>query len=336
MDWRESLVAWYHRSARDLPWRATRDPWAVLVSETMLQQTRVETVLPRYPAFLTRFPTAASLASAREEDVLALWAGLGYYRRARNLRAAAAVIAQAGSPTDVAGWEELPGVGAYTARAIAAIALRERVLAVDGNVDRVVSRLLFLDDVSAATRRRRIEAAVEPPDDPGAFQQALFDLGATVCLPRAPRCGECPVSQACAARASGREREVPPRAARKAVPLVHVAAALDATPRGLRLVRHSGEFLSGLWGLPHAEGGSARAARRKLAASFEIAQKATRTYRHAFSMKTWEVAVYAARRPSRGRRFASEALPPMPTAWTKALAAPKARAPSSQPRRRSP
>lgn len=301
----------------------------------MLQQTRVETVLPRYPAFVARFPTAASLASAREEDVLALWAGLGYYRRARNLRAAAAVIAQAGSPTDVAGWEALPGVGAYTARAVAAIALGGRVLAVDGNVDRVLSRLFALADASAAVRRRRIEAAVEPPDDPGAFQQALFDLGATVCLPRAPRCGECPVSGACAARASGREREIPPRAVRKAVPVVHVAAALDSTPRGVRLVRHSGAFLSGLWGLPHAEGESARAAREKLASSVEIAERATWTYRHAFSMKTWEVAVYAARRPSRGRRFASEALPPMPTAWTKALA-PKGRAPSSRPRRRSP
>jgi len=202
---RRRLLAWYDRHRRDLPWRRTGDPYAVWVSEVMLQQTTVAAAAPRYERFLARFPTPASLAAAGEEEVLAEWAGLGYYGRARRLRQAAREIAAGGGamPRTVDGLRALPGVGAYTAAAVASIAFGVRCAAVDANAERVIGRLL---GVSAAEGARRIAEAADalvPPGRPGDFNQALMDLGTAVCLPRAPLCQCCPLREGCRARREG-------------------------------------------------------------------------------------------------------------------------------------
>ena len=188
------LGRWYDESARDLPWRRTRDPYAIWVSEVMLQQTRVETVVPYYERFVARWPDVSSLAQADVEEVLAMWSGLGYYRRARVMHRAAREVTErfgAEFPRDLDGLRALPGVGAYTAAAVASIAAGVRAPLVDGNVARVLSRLVGIDDdPKTAAGRARTWAEAErlvPADRPGRFNQALMELGATVCLPREPR-----------------------------------------------------------------------------------------------------------------------------------------------------
>ncbi len=180
-----TLLDWYRTHGRDLPWRRTRDPYAILVSEVMLQQTQVDRVVPRYLEWLERWPTPAALAAAPRAEVIAAWKGLGYNRRAVNLHEAARRIAADGFPEDAAGWRSLPGVGPYTADAICALALDEDVIPVDVNVRRVLERAL-----GAAT--------LTPPTGTGHdLTQALFDLGATICLARIPRCGDCPLADGC-------------------------------------------------------------------------------------------------------------------------------------------
>jgi A/G-specific adenine glycosylase len=203
---RSGLLVWYAQNRRDLPWRSSRDPYAIWVSEIMLQQTRVAVVMERYRVFLARFPTLVSLALAREEEVLALWSGLGYYRRARMLHKAARFLAdhhQGNLPATAEALRALPGVGAYTAAAIASIAYGERVAVVDGNVERVLCRLQGWEAGArkgSADLKRKIDglaAQLVDPARPGDFNQAIMELGATVCLPRNPRCPECPVAQEC-------------------------------------------------------------------------------------------------------------------------------------------
>jgi A/G-specific adenine glycosylase len=214
---RRQLLDWYARSQRDLPWRRSRDPYAIWVSEIMLQQTRVAVVIDRYRAFLARFPTLASLALASEQDVLALWSGLGYYRRARMLHKAARFVAdhhQGKMPVTAEGLRALPGIGAYTAAAIASIAHGEAVAVVDGNVERVLCRLEGLDASSStggAALKRRIATVADrllDPAHPGDFNQALMELGATMCLPRNPQCLFCPLASRCQTRG---EHKTPPR-----------------------------------------------------------------------------------------------------------------------------
>jgi len=215
---RRELLAWYARSRRDLPWRRTRDPYAIWVSEVMLQQTRVAVVVERYQAFLARFPTLPSLAEAAEQEVLALWSGLGYYRRARMLHKAAQVVARdygGMMPTTSKELRLLPGIGAYTAAAIASIAHDEAVAVVDGNVERVLCRMAGWEESGRAGRadlKRKIEdfaAELLHPDEPGDWNQALMALGATVCLPRNPQCMTCPLIEDCATRG---EHKTLPRA----------------------------------------------------------------------------------------------------------------------------
>ena len=203
------LLDWFDRERRDLPWRRTQDPYAIWVSEIMLQQTRVAAVLEPYRAFLERFPTVQSLASAEEAAVLAAWSGLGYYRRARMLHRAAQQICSSGNghiPLSHAALLELPGIGRYTAAAIASIAYGEPVAAVDGNVERVLLRLRGWgseDPVLHAQHLRRVQqeaARLLQPASPGDWNQAMMELGATVCLPRAPRCEACPWMAGCATR----------------------------------------------------------------------------------------------------------------------------------------
>jgi len=204
------LLRWFAAARRDLPWRRTRDPWAIWVSEIMLQQTRVEAVRAPYERFLARFPTPASFAAASDDELLVAWRGLGYYRRARLLRdgARAVVAAHDGAvPADAAALAELPGVGAYTSAAVASIAFGLVAVAVDGNVERVVARHRGVRErVDAAPGRRAVRAQAEAWLDaaqPGDFNQAMMELGATVCAPTSPRCGDCPVAADCVARAEG-------------------------------------------------------------------------------------------------------------------------------------
>jgi A/G-specific adenine glycosylase len=206
---RRQLLDWYSRNRRNLPWRWSRDPYAIWVSEIMLQQTRVAVVIDRYHTFLARFPTLASLALAPEEAVLALWSGLGYYRRARMLHKAAQFVAnhhQGNMPVTSDELRTLPGIGAYTAAAIASIAHGEVVAVVDGNVERVLCRLEGLDADSstgrAALKRKigSVAARLVDPSQPGDFNQAVMELGATVCLPRNPHCLVCPLAPHCQTR----------------------------------------------------------------------------------------------------------------------------------------
>ncbi|MGA8530477.1 MAG: A/G-specific adenine glycosylase [Acidobacteriaceae bacterium] len=203
---RERLLAWFDAHARDLPWRQTLDPYAIWVSETMLQQTRVSVVVEYYTRFLTRFPTLESLAQADDTEVLTQWSGLGYYRRARALHEAAkAVVAEHGGaiPRNAAALTRLPGVGIYTAAAVASIAFGEAVPAVDGNVERVLTRYFGHEPVPGVARSGQLRRAAEDLVDrqrPGDFNQAMMELGATVCLPRSPQCLVCPVREGCATR----------------------------------------------------------------------------------------------------------------------------------------
>ena len=207
---RSQLLSWYAHSQRDLPWRRSRDPYAIWVSEIMLQQTRVAVVVERYKAFMARFPTLLSLALAPEQEVLALWSGLGYYRRARMLHKAAQFVTgsrQGTLPVTAEELRTLPGIGAYTAAAIASIAHGEQVAVVDGNVERVLCRLAGWEAGGRSGGRTAVRKKVEAlagqlvdPVHPGDFNQALMELGATVCLPRNPQCLMCPVAADCVTR----------------------------------------------------------------------------------------------------------------------------------------
>ena len=218
------LLAWYDRHRRVLPWRAlpgeAADPYRVWASEIMLQQTTITAVKPYYERFMARFPSVAALADAPSEEVMTAWAGLGYYSRARNLHACAkAVVAQHGGrfPDTEEGLRALPGIGAYTAGAIAAIAFDRPAAAVDGNVERVMTRLFAIEAVMPAAKplvRERVLALL-PPQRPGDFAQGLMDLGATICTPRNPACGLCPWREPCRARIEGTQESFPRKAAKK-------------------------------------------------------------------------------------------------------------------------
>jgi A/G-specific adenine glycosylase len=211
---RRALLAWYDRVKRDLPWRtAAPDFYRVWLSEMMLQQTRVEAVIPYYERFLARFPDVESLAVASEPDVLTAWSGLGYYSRARNLHRGAKESVSSGLPVNYDQLLNLSGIGPYTAAAIASIALGEPRAAVDGNVIRVIGRLTNdASEMSSPVTKRRFNDEAQQlldPRRPGDFNQAMMELGATVCIPRNPRCEQCPVARFCVAHAAGTERELP-------------------------------------------------------------------------------------------------------------------------------
>ncbi len=255
-----ALLAWYARNRRDLPWRRTRDPYRILVSEIMLQQTRAQAVIPYYERFLERFPTAGALARAAEHEVLAAWSGLGYYSRARTLREAARRIAAAGAfPRDYDALRALPGVGDYTAAAVASIAFGAPRAVVDGNVLRVIARLdNDASDIASPRTRARFRAVAEEMLDarrPGAFNQALMELGATVCVPRQPLCHACPVASGCGARLAGTAARLPVKLRREA-PVALEAVALFVRRGGRVLLRRraadSGR-LAGFWELPAPE-----------------------------------------------------------------------------------
>lgn len=254
-----ALVAWYRHNRRDLPWRRQRDPYAIWIAEIMLQQTTVQAVIPYYDRFLRRFPDLASLAKARLSSVLAAWSGLGYYRRARHLHAAARRIRdlhQGGFPTRFEEILALPGVGRYTAGAIASIAFGQPRPILDGNVARVLSRHLgqLGDPRTAANSRRLWQVAtswVESVSTPGDLNQALMELGATLCTPHAPACDRCPIADSCAAHRDGVQAAIPPpRRRRKQITLPLRLALIER--RGLILMcrRDGTTLMDGLWSLP--------------------------------------------------------------------------------------
>ncbi len=235
------LLLWYRAHRRDLPWRRTRDPYAIWVSEVMLQQTTVEVVIPRWRRFLARFPTVEALARARENAVLAEWSGLGYYARARNLhRAARAIDARAGFPHTLEGLRELRGIGPYTAAAVASIAFGIPAAVVDGNVVRVLCRLrgLKLDPKAPRTlaRLRKEAQALVPVRGPGDHNQAVMELGALVCTPRAPRCGACPLRSLCKAAASGKPEGFPQRPRPAKPRSIHLVAGIVERRKRILLV----------------------------------------------------------------------------------------------------
>ena len=268
------LLRWYDATKRDLPWRRDPSPYKTLVSELMLQQTTVATVIPYFERFLARFPTLASLAAAEEDEVTALWSGLGYYARARNLRRAAiaAVTEHGGAlPATEAELRTLPGLGPYTAAAVAAIAFGVPTFALDGNGARVMARLgdvaASIDEPATRVRLRAAGQREVPPDRPGDFTQAVMELGATICTPRNPRCGECPVRRACAAFAAGKVDELPRRSRKPERPVVRVACACVTDGARVLMVRRGRGLLAGTWSLPEevVTSGAPGAVARRLA-----------------------------------------------------------------------
>lgn len=263
----ELLTAWFRSAARDLPWRRTRDGYRALVSELMLQQTQVSRVVEKFEPFIARFPTSAALAAASEDEVLTAWQGLGYYRRARLLHAAAkAVVARHGGevPSDAEALRALPGVGRYTSGAVASIVFGAREPIVDGNVTRVFQRVEAREGSASdgdvqAWAWERAEAFVAEAPKPGVANEALMELGATVCTPAAPRCGECPLRASCTAHAKGLVAEIPApkkRVARK--DLVLVTACVWRSDGAVLLEQRGGGGLSGglwagLWQSPAVE-----------------------------------------------------------------------------------
>ena len=252
---RRALLDHYDRSARDLPWRRDTDPYRVLVSEFMLQQTRVETVIRYYEPWLERFPTVTVLAEAEEDQVLKAWEGLGYYRRARNLHRAAQVVAERHGgtiPSDPDELRSLPGVGEYTTGAVASIAFGVPAPAVDGNVRRVFARLF---DVATPTTvwLREIAGRLVSSDRAGDWTQALMELGATVCTPKSPTCDACPVTAWCASLAAGTVDERPARAKKREVPTRVIPLAVLCRSGEVLLQRRSaGGLLAGLWAFPES------------------------------------------------------------------------------------
>jgi A/G-specific adenine glycosylase len=256
----EALLAWYDRGHRDLPWRQTRDPYRIWVSEIMLQQTRAQAVIPYYERFLARFPSVEALAAAKEEEVLTLWSGLGYYSRARNLwRAARGMQAASGFPRQYKEIRAMPGVGDYTAAAIASIAFDLSHAVVDGNVLRVVARVENdASDIAAASTRERFRKVAQSwlelldPPRPGAFNQALMELGATVCLARNPLCLLCPLNSPCRARERGTTGQLPVKL-RAVEPVRLEGTLLLVKQRGRVLLRQTeahARRMAGFWELP--------------------------------------------------------------------------------------
>lgn len=251
------LVAWQQRHGRSgMPWQGERDPYRVWLSEIMLQQTTVAAVAPYFARFLERWPDVAALAAAPRDEVLSAWAGLGYYSRARNLHAAAQKLAAEGFPETEEGWRKLPGVGAYTAAAIAAIAYQLPANVVDGNVERVMARLRAVETPlpDAKPELKALAGELVAADRPGDWAQALMDLGATVCTPKSPKCDLCPWRSACAAFATGAPETYPRRAAKAERPQRYGAAFRIERDGQFWLVRRPDKgLLGGMAALPTTE-----------------------------------------------------------------------------------
>lgn len=299
---RRALLRWYDQHARDLPWRKTRDPYRIWVSEIMLQQTRVAAVLEHYRIFLERFPDVVALASATESSVLAVWSGLGYYRRARMMHQCAQKIVaelQGLFPQDSRSLKMLPGIGRYTAAAIASIAFAEPVAVVDGNVERVLQRVIGLKLSSAEMWGQA--GTFLSADRPGDFNQAMMELGATVCTPRQPECASCPVRNWCATQGEEVRSKAPTRQLKK-----EIWCRIDRRDGHVRLVRRpvNDSLMAGMWELPpHMPKASLVAAEPDY----------WRKFRHSITVTDYTVHVVRGGAPrAKGKWVAIEKIPDIP------------------------
>jgi len=303
---RGRLLSWYKTHTRDLPWRRTSDPYAIWISETMLQQTQVATVIPYYSRFMDAFPDVRALARAPLNKVLALWSGLGYYRRAANLKMAAAiVVARHGGrlPDEPQSLRALPGIGEYTAGAILSIAFNKPHAAVDGNARRVLSRLLL---ASGAKNIRAAAMSLVPKSHPGQFNQALMELGSLVCTPKNPQCDVCPLANLCATRCVGRRAQ--PTRSTVTARIRNVDWPLAIIRREGKLLlrrRAAGGILSGMWEFPGGENAGSSTVQgllpRQLAATIQSRITSLGIIRHAITNRRIAAPVYLIDIPSRLR-----------------------------------
>lgn len=284
----KSLLGWYKKNARDLPWRHTRDPYSIWVSEIMLQQTQVKTVIPYYNRWIKKFPTVESLAIASQDEVLKSWAGLGYYRRARMLHDGAKYVVEKFNgtlPSQAEALLKIPGIGKYTAGAIASIAFDQPAPILDGNVIRILTRIFAIrSDTSAAKTLQKlwkISTSLVPKKNPGDFNQAMMELGATICFPSQPDCAHCPVSKKCSAHSMGKETSFPVNSKKEKLSKLHHTALV---------IKHAGQILmqkqssksrwGGLWMFPFWEDSG----RMKEETNFDTAkQKPLLKIRHGFT-----------------------------------------------------
>lgn len=326
-----ALLPWYQQNKRILPFRGTRDPYAVWVSEIMLQQTRTETVAGYYTRFMARFPNVRALAEASEQEVLKLWEGLGYYSRARNLHRAARMILQEYGgefPHTYSAVRALPGIGDYTAAAIASIAYRMPYPAIDGNLNRVLSRVHGIrEDIDHPQAKNRILALAQEhidADAPGDWNQALMDLGATICTPGTPDCPCCPLQAICDACAQGDAERLPVRAAAKPPKAVNIGVGIALRNGRVLLEQREASLLKGLWVFALSEGDSTpEGVQKKLSSLGVKAALAERLgeAKHVFTHRVWNMQLYCFRAINdgcgRGCQWADAALLaslPLPTA----------------------
>lgn len=295
----ETLLGWYAANKRDLPWRQTSDPYAIWIAEIMLQQTRVDSVIPYFQRWMEKFPNIASVATSTQQEVLKLWEGLGYYARARNIYKTAQLICEQHAcifPADYHAIKNLPGVGKASAADIASIAFGKDVCAVDGNIRRVVSRLADLSDpLGSDALQEAVEGFVEchlPNGKAGDYNQAWMDLGATVCLPGKPFCDKCPLTRYCVSYSSNTQTERPVRIAKPAVPVLEVAAGILKREDGAVLITRRPEdgLLGGMWEFPGGKREAGEdlptALQRELQEELGIVvdvRHAQKTYRHAYT-----------------------------------------------------
>lgn len=314
----DRLLEWYRANRRDLPWRGEKDPYRIWVSEIMLQQTRVETVLPYYERFLARYPDVSSLAAAPRQDVLARWAGLGYYRRARLMHAAARLVVDRHGglwPAAYAAIRALPGVGEYTAAAISSIAFDKPRAALDGNAFRVLARLSDeRRDIRRAAPKRSLQQLGQtliestPAGERGDFTQALMELGATVCVPRAPRCPACPWSASCQGFFAGSAPNLPSRSAGRRCRNVEISVAIARQDDRL-LVRQrppDASVMPGFWELPSVEGPADALVR--LGPLRSVSSMHSGAFAHAITDTSYDCRVYEASArsdPGQGYRWMS-------------------------------
>ncbi len=305
------LLPWFATNRRAMPWRSNRTPYRVWISELMLQQTRVDQVIPYFNRFMKRFPSMKSLAAASQEEVLKMWEGLGYYSRARNLHKAAQIISckhKGRFPNTAEEILDLPGVGSYTAAAIGSLAFNLDLAVLDGNVIRVLSRLFaYTKDARSTAAKKELQQFADDllvKGEAGNFNEAMMELGATVCLPKNPQCGECPMSKVCLGHESGQPTNYPVKAPKKKVPHLIVGAAVVENRKGEVLIaqRRNEDMLGGLWEFPGGKQESGetiqqcivRELKEELGINIEVGDFLV-TVKHAYSHFTMEMHTYFAK-----------------------------------------
>lgn len=303
VEFRKNLLSWYDAEKRDLPWRNTSNPYYIWVSEVMLQQTRVDTVIPYYERFIEKYPTMDELATAEEDELLKMWEGLGYYSRVRNLQTGVREVVESYGGIVPATRKEistLKGVGPYTAGAVLSIAYGVPEHAVDGNVMRVISRILCIEDDIAIPRTKKIFETVImdliDKEDPSAFNQGLMELGATICTPR-PKCLLCPVREHCTAHEEGRQEELPVKSKKKKGKVIPMAAFAVRNEKGEWLLGKRPEkgLLANLWEFPMLELTGDESAQQQFKKSFDMPIKTITeiiSFKHIFTHLTWEMKGY--------------------------------------------